>query len=110
MLLMVMPASGGEPRKLLEVREPEIIDSVAWTPDSRYIVFSKGRGLPQEPKIELFRISAEGGAPEKLGLAMEWLREIRFHADGRRIAFTAGSNKSEVWVMENFLPELKASR
>ncbi len=108
--LMVIPTSGGEPRKLLEVREPEFIGSITWTPDSHYIVFSKGGNKPQDPKDELWRIPAGGGVPEKLGLAMGWVRDLRFHPDGRRIAFTAGQDKSEVWVMENFLPVLKASR
>ena len=33
---------------------------------------------------------------------------LSVHPDGRRIAFTAGTPvRSEVWVMENFLPALK---
>ncbi len=113
-LVMVISTNGGEPRKLLEVREPAPIRtdtwSIAWTPDSRYIVIGKGRFAPQEPKIELWRIPAEGGASQKLGLAMDYLREVRFHPDGRQIAFTAGFYSSEVWVMENFLPVSRAAR
>jgi len=111
-LLMVVSTSGAEPRRLLEVHEPEIIHSVGWTPDSRYILFTWGRG-GTFPKLkwELWRIPAGGGEPEKLGLPqIDALPEVRFHRDGRRIAFTAGQDKSEVWVLENFLPLEKVSR
>ena len=109
-LLLVVPGSGGEARKLLEVHQPELIKWIAWTPDSRYILFAEGRALTDEPKNELWRIPAEGGAPEKLALEMDSLREVRFHPDGHHIAFTAGQNKSEVWVMENFLPLTRAAK
>jgi hypothetical protein len=29
---------------------------------------------------------------------------VRLHPDGRRIAFTSGERKSELWVLENLLP------
>lgn len=110
-LLMVISTSGGEARKLLEVPDPEFIYGLAWTPDSRYLAFSKVQGpLPQKSKSELWRIPAEGGVPEKLGLNMDFLHGIHFHPDGQRIAFTAGLPKSEVWVMENFLPALRAAK
>jgi len=32
---------------------------------------------------------------------------LRTHPDGRRLAFVAGRHKTEVWVMENFLPALR---
>ena len=37
-------------------------------------------------------------------LAAADMRELVVHPDGRRIAFTSGGDRSEVWVMENFLP------
>ena len=109
-LLMVIPTSGGEARKLLEVHPPELIGSFTWTPDSRYILFAEGRALTNEPKNDLWRIRAEGGTPEKLNLAMDGLREVHFHPDGQHIVFTAGHNKSEVWVMENFLPLIRTAK
>jgi hypothetical protein len=56
-----------------------------------------------ESKTELWRIPLQGGEPQKLDLTAEKMREIRVHPDGRHIAFTAGQDKQEVWVMENFL-------
>ena len=69
---------------------------MAWSSDGRHVLFAR-RG-------ELWRVPAEGGEPENLGYVMEGLRELRLHPDGARIAFTAGTDKGEVWVMENLLP------
>jgi tricorn protease-like protein len=73
------------------------------------VIFGKRNDILQEQTTELWRISAEGGEPQKLGLAMKGLRNLRFHPDGRRIAFSAGTPFSaEVWVLENFLPKAEA--
>jgi len=96
--------AGGEPRELLrfEKEEEMWLVGVAWTPDGQYVLFPKwlmgGKGG------ELWRISAEGGEPQKL---WEWKKGFfapRVHPDGQRIVFYTHSYTSEVWVMENFLP------
>ncbi len=94
--LSVMPVTGGKPRSL--IGSVSWFSPAAWTPDSRQLIFARGP--------ELWRISADGGEPHRLGLAMEQLSDLRIHPDGRRIAFVAGQHKAEVWVMENFLPKL----
>jgi hypothetical protein len=66
---------------------------VAWLPRGQALLFSR-RG-------ELWRLPLDGAAPEKAGLAAEDLRDLRVSPDGRRLAFTAGVGKGEVWVMEN---------
>ena len=114
-VLKVMPATGGEPLELLRLQPQQLqegiqIMSLAWMPDGRHLLFTKGR----YPKLEMWRISAEGGEPQKLGLAMDSLGlfGLSVHPDGRRVAFhaTIGDKfTAEVWVMENFLPELKAA-
>ncbi len=114
-ILKVLPVTAGEARELLTVKEPETIAwySLTWTSDSRYVVFGRVRANSQEPKTELFAISPGGGEAHALGLAMGFVRSVSFHPDGRRVAFTAGqlpSVKAEVWVMENFLPTLKAAK
>jgi len=112
-VLKVMPASGGESRVLHSweqegdyVHQP-FIKSPAWTADGRYILFPKGRPDP-DSKWELWRISVDGGEPEKTGIAMIQLRHFSVHPDGRRIAFYSlgfEMKQPEVWVMENFFQE-----
>jgi Tol biopolymer transport system component len=75
------------------------------------VLFAKGGTSLQDHKYDLWRVPAEGGTPQKVGLAIgpPWI--VRVHPDGQRIAFIAGEPmRSEVWVMENFLPVTKAAR
>jgi len=106
--LKVIPTTeGGETRELLRVRPPERLFQPAWMPDGGHVLFGRGRVEGQEPRLELWRISAEGGEPQYLGLEMEGLLlyGLRIHPDGQRIAFTAGRNLgSQTWVMKNLLP------
>jgi hypothetical protein len=41
---------------------------------------------------------------------MDGVGELSIHPDGRRIAFTAGSRKEEVWVMDNLFPAAQTAR
>ena len=120
--LKLMPATGGDTRDLLTFPGREIPDSVAleWTPDGRFLLFAKSAGevLPSSEEqsqrtLELWRVSTQDGAALQVGPAMDRLRSISIHPDGRRIAFTAGKGfGAEIWVLENFLPkpETKAAR
>lgn len=114
--LKVMPATGGEPRELLKVQKPKEISALAWTPDSRHIIYAistAGDKLWTEKKFELWRIATGGGQPDDLGLVMDGVRAygLSVHPDGRRIAFTAGTPRHpEVWVLKDFLPALKPTK
>ena len=108
----VMSISGQNVRDLLSL--PGLADfwmplfAMAWAPDSRHLVYAPTqRG---NKRVELKRVSIDGGAPEDLGLVMEgvWPYGLSVHPDGRRIAFTAGSPpREEVWALEKFLPPLR---
>ena len=102
--LLVVPAAGGDPRELLKLPGGEDwVNALEWTQDGSQLLFSH--------KNELWRIPAEGGEAQRLGLASNSRgASVSIHPDGRRIAFSAGEPKFEVWVMENLLPSVKASR
>jgi len=103
-VLKIMPAAGGEARDLLrEVRLPMRGPTIAWTPDGLSVLFAR-EPSPGNSKTELWSVSVQGGEPRKLELAAEGMRDVCVHPGGRHIAFTAGQDRSEVWVMENFLP------
>ena len=96
------------------MKYPEMIDDIwALTPDGRQVLFTTyNRELPLQAH-KVWRISVEGGAPQEIRLPMErldYVGSVSVHPDGRRIAFTSVSSKSEFWMMENFLPPLKAAR
>jgi Tol biopolymer transport system component len=105
--LMVIPVTGGEPRRLVRFTtgEPEPF-FIYWSLDGQYLYYVRLGGSEGEEKKGLWRIPAGGGMPEQL----HWLMEVsalamRFHPDGRRVALTrVEGTGSEVWVLEDFLP------
>ena len=108
--LTVAPVATGQARRVF--RSPQRIQTLAWTPDGRHLLFGMDRAgadASGSAITELWLVPAEGGQPQKLDLAMDSLADLRMHPDGRHIAFVAGSHKGEVWVMENFLPRAKAA-
>ena len=119
-MIKVLPTEGGEPRTLLDRKDLNLWEtgfwaSFAWTPDGRYVLFVTGSN--EQPGIaQLWRISAEGGIPQKLLEERGMLRPLHIfpsslHPDGRRIAFQKGRNwHMDLWVMENLLPISTASR
>jgi Tol biopolymer transport system component len=107
--LLVMPSTGGDPREILKVHRGvseqwNDLASLEWTRDGDQLLYNWNR--------ELWKISAKGGQPQKLGLASTRARRssVSIHPDGQHIAFTAGESKQEVWVMENFWPAAAAGR
>jgi len=113
--LKVIPAAGGEALELLRAHQSDdyvsTISLPAWMPDSRQIIYARNVA-GQKRQFELWRVSAGGGEPQSLGLTMQGLEPygLSVHPDGRRIAFTAGKPwHSEVWVLKDFLPELKTA-
>ena len=118
-ILLIMPAAGGEAGELLRIdgeKEVPFWGAPWWTPDGRYIAFLKGvQGEAQIPyearKWQLWRVAAEGGEPQRLGLIVgRQMGGLRPHPDGRRLATTDLKVNLEVWVMENFLPALKVAK
>jgi hypothetical protein len=75
-----------------------------WTQDGRYII---ARAVGTESS-EIWRVPAQGGTPLKLDLSVPKMLFFALHPDNRRFAFSVDEgSKSELWVMENFLPPLK---
>ena len=107
-----MPIKGGEARDVCQIAGDPGAHRLIWTPDGQKILFTLRRQDPAKPvnsdqTFELWQVSAAAGQPQKVGLAMERLRDLSLHPDGKRLAFGAGQSKPEVWMMENFLPATK---
>ncbi|MDA2925112.1 hypothetical protein MYX65_10785 [Acidobacteria bacterium AH-259-L09] len=112
--LKVMPATGGEPQELFSVQEPDYLDRgvLAWTPDGEHLLFGRfaqRQGEHGQRTTALWRISARGGKPQRLELEIEGPSMVRVHPDGRQIAFRGSKTVDELWVMENFLPQLSSN-
>jgi DNA-binding winged helix-turn-helix (wHTH) protein len=61
--LWVMPAAGGEPRRLTRVRAR--FSGFDWWPDGRHLVFASDHG----GREELWRVAIDDGRVERLGIA-----------------------------------------
>ena len=104
--LKTIAVDGGDARDLLPGVSLPWPVSIAWAPDGQSVLFVK-QPNPDSDVMELWRAPLRSGEPRKLDLTAPNMREIRVHPDGRHLAFTSGGDRSEVWVMENFLRPAK---
>ncbi|MCX5643845.1 MAG: tetratricopeptide repeat protein [Phycisphaerae bacterium] len=95
--------NGGEPRELF--RGLAQYYGLRWTRDGRYVIARAYGGASSE----IWRVPAEGGTPLKLDLSVPKMESFTLHPDNRRFAFSVNEgSKSELWVLENFLPKYTA--
>lgn len=108
--VMLIPAQGGPANELVRWDEPAgVLTNFAWSRDSKTVLFVlhrdpvKGKNLKQID--ELWQVSIDGGQPRKITETDSgvWY-DLRVHPDGQRIAFWAALARTELWVMQNFLP------
>lgn len=111
--LKIIPADGGEPRVLCRFKQRGGAPiSLAWTPDSQYILFFKQKETEVLGK-KLCRVSVAGGELQELGLSMISPNHLRMHPNGHEIVFSSYGFSipyPEFWVMENFLPLTKGRK
>lgn len=95
--------NGGEPRELFRgPARPTWYYGLRWTRDGRYIIVQANDAA----NSEILLVPAQGGTPLKLDLSVPKLRFFTLHPDNRRFVFSVDEgSKSELWVLENFLPK-----
>jgi beta-lactamase regulating signal transducer with metallopeptidase domain/Tol biopolymer transport system component len=98
-----------EKDEVKEVLTGDLADKVfqtTWTPDGKAMML-RVLDFPAKRTSEIWRISVDGGKPEKLSEIdiPEYVTDMRIDPTGRHIALRAITNLHELWVMENFLPE-----
>lgn len=98
--LVLVPVTGGEQKELLRVKDVQTLSNyVTWTRDGSGVIVPVRGKAEYEPVL----VPVSGGVPRKLELKIGQLG-IRLHPDSRQVAFTAGTQMAELWVLENFLP------
>ncbi len=107
-VLLVLPIGGGAPREVLR-GAPLQGFTIAWTADGRNLLFAS-RTNPTVLQTDLWLVPAAGGQPRKLDLSADDLSDLSVHRDGRRIAYTSGRDKTEVWALENLLSRRGTNR
>jgi len=103
----VMPAGGTEIRYLPGPWSDVVSRTMAWASGSSEVLFIRRVETPEGIRSELWSVPVEGGEQRSLGFSV--MEDVQFpvsiHPDGRQLALTAWEPATEVWVMENFLPE-----
>jgi Tol biopolymer transport system component len=108
--IKIAPLDGGAPRELF--RGP-LWYVPRWTSDGRSII---AQALDTKTgwytaTSELWRIPVQGGTPLKLDLSIAGMQDFALHPDNRRFAFSVSEGtRTELWVLENFLPGPEAAR
>lgn len=116
--LKVIPTAGGKSQVLISSDEEGEIDfdvntvSLTWSRNGKYIYFVMKESNMDDSETELCRISANDAKLEKLGLKMAGgFVNLSAHLDGKHFSYSSRDKlNSEVWVMENFLPDEKLAQ
>ena len=88
----LIPASGGQPRRLTYHPSPDVV--VGWTRDGRQVLFASSRSS-FENFSRLFTISREGGFPTELPLPIA--AEGSYSPDGAQLAYVPLDHAFEIW-------------
>lgn len=100
----VIPAGGGEPKVVVKIEDANKHSDLIWSPDGKKIAYTS--------KGSIWVVSSDGGQPVevKTGLDSKVTR-VAWSPDGKKIAFNAEKGgETELWLMEDFLPLVKARK
>lgn len=97
----VLPTAGGELRRV--TRACAGVGRLAWSSATELIYATGGGATPNQ----LWRIPATGGEPRSVGVSVPGQLAVpEISPDGRQLTFGVfETGSSEVWALENFLPD-----
>jgi Tol biopolymer transport system component/DNA-binding winged helix-turn-helix (wHTH) protein len=93
--IYVMPAGGGNPRRV--TFDNRLLSGLAWTPDSREVIFSSNRG---GAIWGLWRVPVSGGNPERLEVGSEHAYMPSISRKGNRLSYASGVWNENIWKAE----------
>ena len=91
--IYVMPADGGMPRRLTHHPMPDRM--LNWYPDGKAILYASPMASGRLRFSQLYKLSAEGGLPERLPVPYGEFGEIS--PDGKTLAFVPNSEDLRTW-------------
>jgi Tol biopolymer transport system component/DNA-binding winged helix-turn-helix (wHTH) protein len=93
--IYVVPAAGGEPTRVTV--EPHYwTERLAWLPTGRELLFSSSATDP-DSSGSLWRVSASGGTPERLGIGGDNAANPAVSPRGNRLAYEQPSLDANIW-------------
>ncbi len=103
--VFVIPAQGGEPKRLTHTAtlgRDEVSDRMgpnnivmAWTPDSKYVIYRSRKASFNSFVGQLYKVPVEGGMSEQLPLAAGGF--CSFSPDGTKLAFNQVFREFRTW-------------
>ncbi len=91
--IYVVPANGGVPRRVTYHGASDRV--IGWYPDGKQLLFASLRDSPRDRFNQLFKVSAQGGLPEKLPLPYGEFGAIS--PDGKTLAYMPISVDFRTW-------------
>jgi tricorn protease len=91
--IYVVPASGGLPTRITHHGAPDRI--IDWYPDGKWLLYATSMTSEKDRFNQLYRVSAEGGLPEKLPVPYGEFGAIS--PDGKLLAYTPISVDFRTW-------------
>lgn len=91
--IYVMPSMGGLPKRITYHGMPDRL--VDWYPDGKFLLFASSRESGKQRFNQFYKVSKDGGMPEKLPLPYAEFGSIS--PDGKKIAFTTITRMFRTW-------------
>ena len=102
-IIMTIPLSGGEPKVLCSGLAQYY--RLKWTDDGRNIIARAVSNYDNEPS-KIWRIHVHDGNSLQLGISVPKMMSFALNPDNKNFVYSVSEeSKSELWVMENFLPK-----
>ncbi len=99
--LFVVPASGGTPKQLTSGSSDQISGDPSWAPDGQSLVYAAQLRPGNEAmanESDLYRISATGGAPERLTAIDSSESQPKISPDGKQLAWIGALKTSKFYA------------
>src|SRR5262249_14494827 len=95
--IRVMPSNGGPYKEIYTFDSNAASVPLAWTAEGKFLLFTTSTPAADE----LWRLSVDGGPPEKVGVSLPNITSLSLHPDGRQLAISSGIAAREIWMMQN---------
>ncbi len=99
---ILFSVNGGDERELCTSQEAKISESAFWSPNRKSVYFTE-----RKEGTNLWRVSAEGGTPEKVWHTDMRAESFAMHPSGNEISYSVRERTTEIRVIKGLIKELE---
>jgi Tol biopolymer transport system component len=101
--IMIVPATGGQPREVHRVIDLEIRD-LAWSRDGQRLFYTSGvnrivQGTFTPAGGDIWTVGIDGTDPRPLGVGLNDQYYLNIHSSGRQLLFMDENSRNELWML-----------